>query len=112
MADDLGRFTSIGRTVQLVSALLAGRDLTRAEARHPERFQDWRRQFVYLVRGGEKALPEKEGLLSDVVDALQRRRALRLRYHAFDGTRRTVRVEPLSLAVYDHQLYVIARPGG
>src|SRR4051812_3498437 len=158
MADDLGRFTSIGRTVQLVSALLAGRDLTRAEAcalvglrsaavdrqleaigrhlplirekrrgklhvridrsklsggrervpvattiaacvgaslaklfegtsyemgmhdlvhyvsreaLHPERFQDSRRQFVYLVRGGEKALPEKEGLLSDVVDALQ-----------------------------------------
>ncbi len=199
MASDLGRFTSIGRTVRLVAALVAGRDLTRAEAGamvglrsaavdrqlqaigrhlplvrekrrgkvhvridrskvaggrervpistviaacvgaslgklfegtsyeagmhdlvhyvsrdalHPERFQDSRRQFVFLVRGGEKALPEKEDLLEEVVDALQRRRALRIRYRAFDGSRRTVRVEPLSLALYDHQLYVIGRPRG
>jgi predicted DNA-binding transcriptional regulator YafY len=196
---DLGRFSSIQRTVRLVSTLLSGRDLTRAEASalvglrsaavdrqleaigrhlplvrekrrgkvhiridrskvaggrervpiattiaacvgaslarlfegtsyeagmhdlvhyvsretlHPERFQDSRRQFVFLVRGGEKALPENEALLDEVVEALQRRRALRIRYRAFDGTRRTVRVEPLSLALYDHQLYVIARPRG
>ena len=82
------------------------------DALHPERFQDSRRQFVFLVRGGEKALPENEDLLEEVVDALQRRRALRIRYRAFDGSRRTVRIEPLSLAVYDHQLYVIGRPRG
>ena len=32
MPTDPGRFSSIGRTVQLVSALLSGRELTRAEA--------------------------------------------------------------------------------
>jgi len=82
------------------------------DAFHPERFQDSRRQFVFLVRGGEKALPENEELLEEVVDALQRRRGLRIRYRGFDGARRTVRIEPLSLAVYDHQLYVIGRPRG
>jgi len=82
------------------------------DALHPERFQDSRRQFVFLVRGGEKALPEKEEVLEEVVDALQRRRGLQLRYRDFEGARRTVRIEPLSLAVYDHQLYVIGRPRG
>ena len=81
-------------------------------ALHPERFQDSRRQFVFLVRGGEKSLPEKEEVLEEVVDALQRRRGLQLRYRDFKGSRRSVRIEPLSLAVYDHQLYVIGRPHG
>src|SRR5438128_12008771 len=66
------------------------------DALHPERFQESRRQFVFLVRGGEKALPENESLLDEAVDALQRRRALRIRYRGFDGARRTVRIEPLS----------------
>lgn len=79
-------------------------------ALHPERFQDSRRQFVFLVRGGEKALPEKEDLLEEVVDALQRRRGLQIKYRAFNGARRSLRIEPLSLALYDHQLYVIGRP--
>ena len=196
---DLGRFSSIQRTVRLVSALLSGRDVTRADAAaligvraaavdrqleaigrhlplvrekrrgkvhvridrskmsgsrerspiattiaacvgaslaklfegtsyeggmhdlvhyvsrdatHPERFQDSRRQFVFLVRGGEKALPENEDLLDEVVDALQRRRALQIRYRSFDGAQRSVRLEPLSLALYDHQLYLIGRPRG
>ena len=82
------------------------------EAVHPERFQDSRRQFVFLVRGGEKALPEKEDVLEEVVDALQRRRGLQIRYRDFVGARKSVRIEPLSLAVYDHQLYVIGRPRG
>src|SRR6267142_6239052 len=82
------------------------------DAIHPERFQDSRRQFVFLVRGGEKALPEKEELLEEGVDALQRRRGLQIRYRAFDGARQSLRIEPLSLAVYDHQLYVIGRSRG
>jgi predicted DNA-binding transcriptional regulator YafY len=82
------------------------------EAVHPERFQDSRRQFVFLVRGGEKALPEKEELLEEVVDAVQRRRGLQIRYRAFDGARQSLRIEPLSLAVYDHQLYLIGRSRG
>src|SRR5438309_10494209 len=80
------------------------------DALHPERFQDSRRQFVFLVRGGEKAFPEREELLEEVVDALQRRRGLRIKYRSFDGKRQSLRIEPLSLAVYDHQLYVIGRP--
>ncbi|HYV67572.1 MAG TPA: WYL domain-containing protein [Myxococcales bacterium] len=82
------------------------------EALHPEHFHEWRRQFVFLVRGGEKALPEKEELLEEVVDAIQRRRGLQIRYCGFDGARQSLRIEPLSLAVYDHQLYVIGRSRG
>jgi predicted DNA-binding transcriptional regulator YafY len=37
---------------------------------------------------------------------------LQIRYRRFDGSRRSVRIEPLSLAVYDHQLYLIGRPRG
>jgi predicted DNA-binding transcriptional regulator YafY len=82
------------------------------DAIHPERFQDSRRQFVFLVRGGEKALPEREDLLEEVVDALQRRHGLRIKYRDFNGARHSVQIEPLSLAVYDHQLYVIGRARG
>jgi predicted DNA-binding transcriptional regulator YafY len=82
------------------------------DAVHPERFQHFRRQFVFLVRGGEKALPENEDLLEEVVDAVQRRRGLQIKYRAFDGARQSLRIEPLSLAVYDHQLYVIGRSRG
>src|SRR5207245_9785620 len=66
----------------------------------------------FLVRGGETARPESEDVLEEVVDALQRRRGLQLRYRDFVGARKSVRIEPLSLAVYDHQLYVIGRPRG
>jgi predicted DNA-binding transcriptional regulator YafY len=106
---------SLGKLFQGTSYEKGMHDLVQyvsRDALHPERFQDSRRQFVFLVRGGEKALPEKEDLLEEVVDALQRRRALQLRYRAFDGRRRAVRIEPLSLALYDHQLYVIGRPRG
>jgi len=82
------------------------------QAVHPERFQDSRRQFVFISRGGEKSLPEKQEVLEEVVDALQRRHGLQIRYRDFMGARRSVRIEPLSLAVYDHQLYVIGRPRG
>ena len=82
------------------------------DALHPERFQDSRRQFVFLVRGGEKSLPENQEVLEEVVDALQRRRGLSLKYREFKGSRRSIRIEPLSLAVYDHQLYVIGRRSG
>src|SRR5258708_6686839 len=63
-------------------------------ALHPERFQDSRRQFVFLVRGGEKALPEKEDLLEEVVDALQPRRGLQIKHRGVDGTRRSLRIAP------------------
>src|SRR5207237_6236662 len=51
-------------------------------ALHPERFQDSRRQFVFLVRGGEKSLPEKVGGRDEVVDAVQRGRRPQPRYRA------------------------------
>jgi hypothetical protein len=82
------------------------------DAVNPDRIRDARRQFVFLSRGGEKALPENEVLLSECVDALQRKRALRIRYRGFNGKLRWLRIEPLSLALYDHQLYLIGRPKG
>jgi predicted DNA-binding transcriptional regulator YafY len=106
---------SLSRLFEGTSYETGMRDLVQyvsREAIHPERFQDYRRQFVFLVRGGEKALPEKEELLEEVVDALQRRHGLQIRYRGFDGRRQSLRIEPLSLAVYDHQLYVIGRPRG
>lgn len=82
------------------------------DAVNPDRIKDARRQFVFLSRGGEKALPENENLLSECVDALQRRRGLRLRYRGFNGKLQRLRIEPWSLALYDHQLYLIGRPRG
>jgi predicted DNA-binding transcriptional regulator YafY len=70
------------------------------------------RRYVFLVRGGESALPERAALLETIVDALENRQLIKLRHKSHLGKRLSATVQPLSLAIYDHQLYLLAKPEG
>ncbi len=79
---------------------------------NPARFDAIERKFFFVRRGGEMALKEHERgrSLKRVVDAVLKSKRLRLAYRHFDGRLdRSELVEPLSIAIYDHQLYVIGR---
>lgn len=78
-------------------------------ARDSDAFQHARRQFVFVARGGERALPESAGILDDLLEGVLRGRAVRVRYVGFEGDARYENVQPLSIAVYEHQLYLLAR---
>ncbi len=81
------------------------------EAKGAETFQNARRQFVFVARGGERALPESAGMLDDLLDAILGGRYVRIRYVGFEGEARYETVQPLSFAVYEHQLYLLGRGG-
>lgn len=72
-------------------------------------FENADRQFVFLTRGGEVALPSKEKVLDDIIQVLQDSHRARLVYRSAEGQRSALSVQPLSIAIYDHQLYLIAR---
>lgn len=76
------------------------------------RFRDLDRKFLFLTRGGEIALPAKAGLLDELVDALLRSERIDVEYRRFGGRRDALTLEPLSLVVHEHQLYVVASGGG
>lgn len=80
--------------------------------KHARRRKDFRhvdRKFVFVRRGGEGSLPERAGELDDLLDAILHCKFVVIDYRRFNGVMDTVRVAPLSMAIYDHQLYVIAR---
>jgi proteasome accessory factor B len=72
-------------------------------------FRDIDRKFWFLRRGGEVALLDRSPLLDEVIEAVLRHQVLSARYTRFDGTAEHLRLEPLSIVVHDHQLYVVAR---
>jgi predicted DNA-binding transcriptional regulator YafY len=72
-------------------------------------FENIDRKFCFLRRGGEAALTERQTVLDDVIEAVLHHRVLMARYTRFAGTSEQLRLEPLSIAVHDHQLYVLAR---
>ncbi|MFO0739628.1 MAG: WYL domain-containing protein [Labilithrix sp.] len=74
-----------------------------------ELYGDLERKFVLAPRGGESALPEAGPSLDDVVGALLENRRLRFDYLHNDGRADTLTIEPLSLVVFDHQFYVLAK---
>ncbi len=71
-------------------------------------FADIDRKFVFLRRGGEAALERNVVRLDVLVDALLDGRLVELEYRRFDAEVTKKVVRPLSLAVYEHQLYLIA----
>jgi predicted DNA-binding transcriptional regulator YafY len=79
------------------------------ETKGAETFQNSRRQFFFVARGGERALPEAAGALEDLLEAILRGHFVRIRYVGFEGAARYENVQPLSFAVYEHQLYLLAR---
>jgi predicted DNA-binding transcriptional regulator YafY len=74
-----------------------------------ETYANLDRKFVFAPRGGEYALPEAAAGLDEVIDALLNTRILRFFYEHNSGHREQLAVEPLSLVLFDHQFYVLAR---
>jgi predicted DNA-binding transcriptional regulator YafY len=74
-------------------------------------FRDIDRKFWFLRRGGEVALLDRSPLLDEIIDAVLRHRVLSIEYTRFTGAAQHLRIEPLSIIVHDHQLYVVARDG-
>jgi predicted DNA-binding transcriptional regulator YafY len=83
-----------------------------SKSRQRANFENIDRKFVFVPRGGEVSLPDDVGLFDDVIEAVLKHRWLALRYQHFEGEVRRVRVQPLSIAVYEHQLYLLGRPEG
>jgi predicted DNA-binding transcriptional regulator YafY len=82
-------------------------------AKRSAEFKAVERKFVFLARGGESSLPDSAERLDELVDAVLRSRYAIIDYVEFKGEEKTVRIQPLSLVIYDHQIYVIGvRPDG
>ncbi|RZO54166.1 MAG: WYL domain-containing protein [Sandaracinaceae bacterium] len=80
---------------------------------NPAKFGDLDRKFIFVRRGGEQALPSKGGLLERIAKAVVDQRPLRVTYARFEGTPlRKETIEPWSIAIHDHQVYVIAKRRG
>jgi predicted DNA-binding transcriptional regulator YafY len=75
-------------------------------------FRDIDRKFWFLARGGEVALLDRAPLLDEVIEAVLHHRVLSVEYTRFSGRPERLRLEPLSIVVHDHQLYVVARSDG
>ncbi len=72
--------------------------------------RDLDRKFWFVTRGGETALPKAETRLADVIEALLGEREIRFDYVHFNGDReKGIQAQALTLALHEHQFYVIAR---
>lgn len=69
--------------------------------------KDLERKFWFVVRGGEPALSGNHSGLIEVIEALLHTNRIHFAYEHSDGQRQTLRLRPVTLAVHDHQLYVI-----
>ncbi|MEQ8277710.1 MAG: WYL domain-containing protein [Deltaproteobacteria bacterium] len=82
--------------------------IVRSARRRPG-FANIRRKFYFVVGGGEVALAQNEGLLDDAINALIASKWIRIRYVHFNGDEETVDIQPLTLAIHDHQLYLVGQ---
>jgi predicted DNA-binding transcriptional regulator YafY len=71
-------------------------------------FQNADRKFLFVAQGGEVAFPERSEDLDDLIDAVLHSHAVTVQYRRFEGDEESLKIQPLSIAIYDHQLYVIA----
>ncbi|MDI1477173.1 WYL domain-containing protein [Polyangium sp. y55x31] len=85
------------------------RDFLVKHARRRKDFCNVDRKFVFVRRGGEGSLPDRAGELDDLLEAILGCKWVTIDYLRFDGEKKAIRIAPLSMAIYDHQLYVIAR---
>ena len=72
-------------------------------------FQDIERKFTFIKCGGESALPERSGVLDDLIDAVLHSREVALSYQHFDGREETLTIQPLSVCICHHQIYIVGR---
>lgn len=78
--------------------------LLRARGEMPTHLE---RKFVFAARGGEEGLQAGTGDLDDVIEALLKDEGVTFAYTHNDGTHEHVAGLPLSLVVFDKQMYVI-----
>lgn len=88
------------------------RDAVTRRTRKPKDYAEARRKFLFITPAGEFALPDREDVLNDLVDAVLQQQRVHIAYTGFDGSARNVDILPLSIAIYDHQLYVLAEGEG
>lgn len=74
-------------------------------------FKNARRKFLFISRAGEVDLPAQHGLLDELVEAVLRQHIVEIDYTSFDGEQRKEKISPWSIAIYEHQLYVLAGEG-
>jgi predicted DNA-binding transcriptional regulator YafY len=75
----------------------------------PRQVQYLPRKFLFLSKGGDPSLPEAGGALADIIDAVLHQRPVTLKYQKFEGAFDEAKIEPLSIVVFEHQLYVLGR---
>jgi predicted DNA-binding transcriptional regulator YafY len=102
-----------------LSALFAGskygnamkaafRELLR-RSQEPELFELHEKKFVFARGGGDIAVERSEFALDQVVEALLHNKYLRINYDPVANTPRKERISPLSIVLYQHQLYLLGR---
>lgn len=99
---DVFKDSSYARGIRDALAYVTG------HARRSGEFKELDRKFLFVARGGESALAQSQGNLDDLVQAVLRSYFADIEYCHFNGKREAVRVRPISLAIYDHQIYLIA----
>lgn len=83
-----------------------------ARLRKSDGFEDTRRKFLLISQAGELALDDRHGILDELIEAVLQQRCVELQYTSFEGHERRETISPWSIAIYDHQLYVLAVKGG
>jgi predicted DNA-binding transcriptional regulator YafY len=75
-----------------------------------QRFGAVERKFWFHAQGGEQGVDASPALFDNLVDALLDSVTVTMSYEHFDGQLETLAVAPLSLVLYQHQLYLLAQP--
>lgn len=81
-----------------------------SNTRTRQRFGDVERKFWFHAQGGEQGVDASPALFDKLVDALLDSVTITMSYEHFDGRLETLAVAPLSLVLYQHQLYLLAQP--
>jgi predicted DNA-binding transcriptional regulator YafY len=99
----LFRGTAYERGMNAALKVVVERQTRRVPFKHLER------KFIFAERGGETSLPEAHGMLDDLIEAILKQTKVHIRYTDFSGSRKEAVAEPLSLVIFEHQLYAIIR---
>lgn len=82
-------------------------------SQHRKHFGNIDRKFLVLLQGRDIGTGFDDSALDDVLEALLKERAVRIKYENFEGKAELVRAEPLSLLLHHHRLYLVVRlPAG
>jgi predicted DNA-binding transcriptional regulator YafY len=73
------------------------------------RIVDVERKFFFVERGGEVALDTPEHAFDEISQAVRDSLEVTATYTASDGSPKKVQIRPLTILVYQHQLYVLAQ---